>query len=70
MNDSEDIILCIILISRLKLWPVTEEHANITQMFSATSVGVLLHPNSDRKLQILWGKKAYFVKFFDIKKSF
>ncbi len=43
MNDSEDIILCLILILRLELWPVIEENA--------TSVGVLQHPNIDRKLQ-------------------
>ncbi len=38
MNDSEDIILCLILIFRLELWPVTEENANMAQMFSAISV--------------------------------
>lgn len=33
-----NIILCPILISRLVSWPVTEENAQMTQMFSATSV--------------------------------
>lgn len=33
-------------------------------MAIVTPVGVLLHPNSDRKL-----KKAYFVTFLDIKLS-
>ncbi len=37
MNDFEDIILSLILISRLESWPVTEENANKSQMFSATS---------------------------------
>ncbi len=40
-----DIYLYLILISWLDLWPVTEENANMTQMFSATSVGGSLHPN-------------------------
>jgi len=47
-----DVILCLFLISGLELWPVTEENANMTQMFHATSVGVLLHSNNDSKLQI------------------
>ncbi len=34
----QDIILCLILISRLELWPETEEHANMSLMFSAASV--------------------------------
>lgn len=38
MNDSKEIILCL----RLELWPVTEETANMTQMFSATSVFLLV----------------------------
>jgi len=42
------------MISRLELY------ANMTQMFSATSVGVLLHPNSDRKWQNLWIKKPIY----------
>lgn len=39
MNDSEDIILSLILISRLELKsrPVKEENANMSQMISATS---------------------------------
>jgi len=41
-----DIIFCLITISRLDLWRVTEENA-------ATSVGGLLHTNCDKKLQIL-----------------
>ncbi len=31
MNDSQDIILCLILISQL--WPKTEENTNIIQLF-------------------------------------
>lgn len=39
MNDSEDIILSLILISKLELKsrPVKEENANMSQMISATS---------------------------------
>lgn len=36
-----DILFCLILISRLELWRVTEENA-------APSVGGLLHPNSEK----------------------
>ncbi len=43
------IILCLILISRIQLWPVVEENADIIQMFSAASVGVLFYPDSNRK---------------------
>lgn len=57
-HDFEDISLCLILISSLELWPMTEESVDMTQMLSATSVYVLLHPNSNRKLQILWEEKS------------
>ncbi len=33
VNDSVDIIVCLILISSLELWPVTEENANMTSCF-------------------------------------
>ncbi len=40
MNDSEDIIVCLTLISIIELWAVTEGNANMTRMFVAKSVGV------------------------------
>ncbi len=57
-HDFEDISLCLILISSLELWLMTEESVDMTQMLSATSVHVLLHPNSNRKLQICRGGES------------
>ncbi len=48
------IMLCLILISRIKLWPVVEENADIIQMFSAASVGVLFYPDSTEAKHILY----------------
>ncbi len=42
--------------------------ADMIQMFSSVSVGVLLHPNSDRKFQTHLYICVY-VKLFDIKLS-
>lgn len=41
----------------LELWPVT-----VTQIFLATSVGILLHPNRERKLKILQTRLFSFWK--------
>lgn len=54
MNESEDITSCLILISKLELWLVTEENANMSQMFSATSVGILLHPSFSPEAEIIF----------------
>ncbi len=64
MLDSEAIILCLILILGLELWPVTLP--DVTQMFSATSAGVLLHPNINRKLQILWKQLIFDMEYLNI----
>jgi len=37
-----DITLCIILISRLEIWPEKEDIGNMTQLFSNTSVALIL----------------------------
>ncbi len=49
-----DIIWCLILISRSELWPVTEENANMIQMFSAASVDLLMHPKIILFFDIKW----------------
>lgn len=54
-----DVILGLILISRVKLCPVAEENVNTTQIFSATSVGVLLQSNGESKLNIMLEKKQF-----------
>ncbi len=62
--------ICSILSRFSHVWMIIKKHYFMTnydikdkndptQMFSAASVGVLLHPNSNRKLHILWKKKTY-----------
>lgn len=70
VNVSDDIILCIILSSRLKLWRdiILKANADITQMFSATYVGIL-YPNSNRQLQFLWKKSFFIYKLIFMQRS-
>lgn len=57
-----DIIMCLFMISRSELWAITEENADMTQIFfPATSVGVLLRTNRQKITEYSFcGKNCLF----------